>query len=310
VTTMPESKPAKLTSHQRRLVIIILLSAGLGIVVHMLRFTGLEGSALLYIGIPTFIALAFASASPNASNSKTVMGSTLKAITFIILISGPILQEGFVCMVMVAPIFYIVGALVAWPIDHFRKKKIKSNSLKVFILPTILLAMSMEGVFDETSFNRLNVVEHTQIINSRITEVRKRLAMSRPLARPESLLIKIFPRPDKYNANGLAIGDRHWVDISYLKWIYWNKKQGKVQFEVVENQNNIIRFKLISDDSYLSSYMTWTETTVFLQPVSNHRTRVTWRIHFERNIDPAWYVQPLQRYAVASVAKLMVLSLQ
>jgi len=303
---MPENKAVKFTSNQRLLFITILLSAFTGFVIGTMRHKGIDSSALLYIGIPTFIALAFAS----TSSSKTVIGSTLKAITFIILISGPLLQEGFVCMVMAAPILYIVGALAAWPFDHYRKKNQRTSKLNTFIIPSLLVLMSMEGVIDETSFNRLNTITHTQILQGSVDDIKDRLATSRQLRKPDSLFAKIFPQPEIINANGLSIGDRQWVDISYLKWIYWNEKRGQIHFEIVEHQKNFLRFRPIKDESYLSAYLTWKDTTVHLQAISETRTKVTWSIRFQRDIDPAWYAQPLQRYAVGIVAEQMVSSLQ
>jgi len=302
----PEEKPEVLSTFQRLIIIAIVLSAFTGIVIGAMRSAGLGGSALLYIGVPTFIALAFAS----TSKSKSVLGATLKAITFIILISGPILQEGFICMIMAAPILYIAGALVAWPIDHYRKKKNNASKLNSFVLPSLLVLMSLEGVIDETSFDRINTIEHTQVIDASVNQIKTRMANSRKINPSDSVFGKLFPQPDKINADGISVGDRHWTDISYLKWIYWNEKRGKTLFEVAEHRDNFIRFKPVSDNSYLNSYLTWKESSVFLKTVSAEQTQVTWRIRFQRDIDPAWYVQPLQRYAVSIVAQQMVESLK
>jgi len=303
-----ENRSNKQSKTKRLLIVAILLSAFTGIVISYMRRRGIDSSALLYIGIPTFIALAFAFTS--TSKSKSIMGSTLKAITFIILISGPLLQEGYICMIMAAPILYIIGALAAWPFDHYRKKKQNGSKLNMIILPALLVFMSMEGVIDETSFNRFNTVEHEQIINSSIADIRKRIGSSRPLDAPNSLFAKIFPRPDTINANGIDIGDTMWIDVSYFKWIYWNEKRGKVQYKVTENEVNYLKFSPTMDSSYFKSYMTWKDTVVILKPVSKNKTKVTWRISFQRDIDPAWYAQPLQRYAVAAAAEVLVESLQ
>jgi len=299
-------EPEKFSNRQRVLIAVILLSALTGVGIGLMRVRGVDGSALLYIGLPTIIALAFAT----TSSSKTIMGSTLKAITFVILISGPLLQEGYICMIMAAPIFYIAGALAAWIFGHFRDKKKNMSRLNMFVLPSLLLLMSMEGVFDATSFNRFNTVEHVQIIDGSVSDIKKRMAGTRSLSAPDSLFAKIFPRPDMVNANGLSVGDRQWIDVSYFKWIYWNEKRGRVQFEVVEHNDYYLRFKPAGDTSYFSSYLTWKDTTVSFQPITDNRTRVTWRISFQRDIDPAWYAQPLQRYAVTEAAKVLVGSLQ
>lgn len=306
---MTENKSLQLSKHQKLIIVAILLSAFTGIVIGYLRKKGLDGSALLYIGIPTIIGLIFAT----TSSATSVVGSTLKAITFIILISGPLLQEGFICMIMAAPILYIVGALAAWPFDHYRKKKEceqDASRLNMFILPALLLTMSMEGVTDYTTFNRHNVIEHTQIIEGSVSEVKDKLGTNRTIPSPDSLFTKLFPRPDVINAQGLSVGDKHWMDVSYFKWVYWNEKRGSTHFEVTEHHPGYVKFKPSSDNSYLNSYLDWGDVTVFFQPLADNRTSVTWQINFIRKIDPAWYVQPLQRYAVGVLAETLIASLQ
>lgn len=49
---MSEEKPLRLKKSERILIIAVLLSAFTGIVIGLLRKKGLDGSALLYIGIP------------------------------------------------------------------------------------------------------------------------------------------------------------------------------------------------------------------------------------------------------------------
>jgi len=297
------------SNNQKLLFITIVISCIAGLAIGLLRQRGLDGSALLYIGLPTLIALTFATTSA----SKSVVGASLKGITFFILISGPLLQEGFICMIMAAPIFYIVGALVAWPFDYLIKKRqrqIESGRFKVVILPALLLVMSMEGVFEETTVNRHNTVEHTQVIQGSIADIKEKLASNRSISTPDSLFARLFPRPETIYATGLSVGDTQWVNISYFKWVYWNEMRGKTQFQVVENQPNFIRFKPISDDNYISSYLSWGDTRVVFKSLPNNRTQITWRINFQRKIDPAWYAEPLQRYVVGIVAKQMIASLQ
>lgn len=300
----------KLTRIQWMIIAAILLSAFTGLGIGLLRTSGLDSSALLYIGVPVIIALVFATATPQ---SKSVMGYTLKGISFVILISGPLLQEGFICMIMAAPILYIVGALVAWPIDHYRKQQQRdkeTSKLNVIVIPALFLVMSMEGTLNEFSFERSNIVEHTQVINASVSDIRKKLGANRLLADTAPLFAKLFPKPSMINAEGLSIGSKHWVEISYFKWIYWNEKRGVTQFKVTENKDHYIRLSPVLDTSYISSYLTWGNAEIYFEPVANNQTKVTWRVAFNRKIDPVWYVQPLQRYAVSLMTAQLVSTLK
>ncbi|HEV3042201.1 MAG TPA: hypothetical protein VHA33_30860 [Candidatus Angelobacter sp.] len=79
-----------------------------GIAYRLVLGMRLEQTALLFIGIPSILAILVA-ATPRA---KSVTGAIMKAITIALLLSGPFLGEGFICIIMAAPLFYLVGAIV------------------------------------------------------------------------------------------------------------------------------------------------------------------------------------------------------
>ena len=301
---MSKQNPFTEKLFQNSLFLIIALSAFIGFYTSVLRSHGLNESALLYIGMPTILAFLMAMTSP----SKSAVGGTLKAITLIILISGPLLKEGFICMLMAAPIFYIVGVLAAWPFDYYRKRK-AANKLNVMIIPTLLIIMSFEGTSPKLSFERHNIIERSLEIPASVAEIKQRLAQSRSLKKTDSWFLKLFPRPIWVESNGVAVGHTQTVDIRYFKWIFWNEQRGETVFEVIENKPLSIHYKLKKDASYLHHYLTWKETMIEFEPLSTQRTKVTWRIHFSRKLDPVWYVQPMQRYAVGQVAEILMASL-
>jgi hypothetical protein len=57
----------------------------------------LEQTAVLFVGIPTVLAILLA-VVPKA---KTVKGGITKGLTLFLLLSGPLLGEGFICILMV-----------------------------------------------------------------------------------------------------------------------------------------------------------------------------------------------------------------
>lgn len=291
------------------LYVVIILSALTGVGIGLMRKKGLDASALLYIGLPTAIALMVA----GVGKAGSITGETMKWITFVILVSGPLLQEGFLCMILAAPILYMVGALAALPFDLYIRKKRQGKSaskVNVMVLPVILMLMSLEGVNDELSFNRLQTVEKTLVIQADMKSVLRRLGETRRPGRTDSLFLHIFPKPEVVKANGLYKGSTQTVELSYLKWVYWNEKRGSTQFEAEIVRPDYIKFQPIHDDSYISSYLDWRETEVFLVPLGADKTQVSWRINYSRKLDPAWYVQPLQQYAVGKTAEALLASLQ
>ncbi len=65
----------------------------------------LEQTSLLFVGIPVLLAVII-SFTPKA---KTTAGGIIKAISLALLLSAPLLGEGFICILMAAPIFIAAG---------------------------------------------------------------------------------------------------------------------------------------------------------------------------------------------------------
>ena len=65
----------------------------------------LEQTAALFIGLPMIIGMLLA-LTPRA---KSVTGMICKTMTIALVMSGLVLGEGFICILMAAPLFYLVG---------------------------------------------------------------------------------------------------------------------------------------------------------------------------------------------------------
>src|SRR5690242_1070054 len=88
----------------------LVLALGIaGAVVVLLNRNDLTDSAALYIGIPLILALVL-SLTPK---STSALGATMKGMTIALLLSAIVFQEGYICILFAAPLFYAIGALAA-----------------------------------------------------------------------------------------------------------------------------------------------------------------------------------------------------
>jgi hypothetical protein len=87
---------------------LVILAVSVGSVMYRLIVGArLEQTAALFVGIPAVLAILLAM-MPKA---KTVKGGIMKGLTLALLLSGPILGEGFICILMASLLFYVVGFL-------------------------------------------------------------------------------------------------------------------------------------------------------------------------------------------------------
>ena len=115
---------------------------------HMVIRGHLQDTAALFVGLPTFLSLVLIF-TPRA---RSVTVTILKGITLALLLALILAYEGFICILMVAPLFYLVGVTIGLLVDFARKRKSDSLLSLAPLLPFLLL--SLEGTHPRLSFPR------------------------------------------------------------------------------------------------------------------------------------------------------------
>jgi hypothetical protein len=254
-------------------------------------------SAAMFIGIPAILAIALA-LTPKA---KSATGGILKGITLGLLVIAPLLGEGYLCILMAAPIFYAIGLVVGVPMDLARKKERDKQTLSCIVL--LLLPMSLEGVIPQLTFNRTQSVEATRIISASRLDVENALAQSPRIGERLPGFLKIgFPQPLEAHGNGLNLGAERTILFSGAE----GDPPGYLVMNIAERRPGYVRFETVSDGSKLTQWIRWDSSEVLWTPIDSKHTRVTWRVRFERGLDPAWYFTPWERLAVRKAAEYLI----
>jgi hypothetical protein len=252
-------------------------------------------SAAMFVGVPAVLAILLAL----APKARTATGGILKGLTLALLLIAPLLGEGYLCILVASPLFYLIGIIVGLVIDHYRRKYEATLSCVVLFL----LPMCLEGVFPWSTLNRSQSVDTTRIVPVRADAVERALTQSLRVETPLPKFLRIgFPRPLSARGQGLAVGDTRTVHFSGAE----GDPPGDLVMRVTERGNGSVRFETVSDGSKLTQWVRWTSSDVEWRALDDGRTRVTWRIHFERQLDPAWYFTPWERIAVNDVAAYLI----
>ena len=267
--------------------IIVAVAAG-GVAYRLLVHHRLEQTAVLFIGLPAVLALILA-LTPRA---KSPVGITMKGLTIALLLSGPLLGEGFICIVMAAPIFYAVGIIVALLVTLSRRKPGQPGAYAIVLLP--LLLSSLEGVSDGLSFPRAERVVVSRTIPIDAAAVEARLAAPPRFDAPLPAFLRLrFPRPTAAAGEGLAVGTRRAIHFAGGEG-----HPGDLIVEVVRREPSRVTFRTVRDDSKIAHWLAWKEVDVSWAPSGPHAPTVRWTTSYDRRLDPAWYFAPWERYAV------------
>ena len=269
-------------------VLLALVVASLAF--RILNGIGLHHSSLLFIGIPAILAWVLAAGEP----PKTATGSVMRTTTLALLISWIFLGEAFICVLMAAPIFYLIAGLVAWA------KTAGSRPTK--LLPVLLVPLALEGTTPALSTSRDREAVAEAIVAADIDQVRARLAETPRFDRELPLFFRLgFPTPRHPAGEGLQVGAPRSVMFAHE-----GHHSGTLSLKVVESTPTRVRFAAVSDDSYLTHWLRWREAVVEPQPVGRGQTRVRWTLRYSRRLDPSWYFDPLERYGVSLAAQYLL----
>jgi len=286
-------KKISLTASQWNLIYLTLAVCAASLLYSVIVHHHLEQTSLLFVGIPATLSILIAL----TSKAKTVTGGIMKGITVAILLSGPLLHEGFICIVMASPIFYVIGLAVGVAEDRSRKRNATLSCVALILLP-----MSMEGSLQRWSFNREETVQVSRIVNASTQEVESALSQSPRTNLPLPLYGRMgFPRPMEAHGAGLSIGDRRTIHFAGGEG-----HPGDLLLRVTESRPGFVRFQAVSDGSKIAHWLDWKSSETEWTAVDAHHTRVQWTLHFDRRLDPAWYFRPWERYAVRLAADYLI----
>jgi len=223
------------------------------------------------------------------------VGITMKGITIALLLSGPLLGEGFICILMAAPLFYAVGLIVAVLVSAVRGRKSPSAEKSVYgvVLLPLLLA-SLEGVDDRLSLPRAERVVVQKLVAVDAAAVEARLAAPPAFDAPLPPFLRLkFPRPTAGYGSGLELGSRRTIHFAGGEG-----RPGDLIVSVVRREPRRVVFRIVHDGSKIAHWLTWKEVEVEWQPRDARTTLVRWTAAYDRELDPAWYFAPWERYAV------------
>lgn len=300
----PAAGRKRLSIRQRRLILVIIALAAASTAFRLLALTGLRHTAAVFIGIPTLLAILVARSAP----PRTGTGIVMRVITLALLLSSIVFAEGMVCILLAAPIFYLIGFLVTEIVISIRGGVRGRRQRTFMVLGLILLPTGFEGTIPGVEWNREEAVTVSRIVSGTPPEVGAALAGRPGFAPALPPFLRLgFPLPVATSGSGLAVGDTRTIVFAHSHG--GHVERGTLSFRIAESDSQFVRFAPAGDDSYITHWLAWRSSEVRWQAASPRTTRVEWTLRYRRRLDPAWYFAPLERYGVGVAAGYLIESL-
>jgi hypothetical protein len=302
-TARPDAAPASLKP-RLALTAIILAVAAASIAYRAVVDHGLQQTAALFIGVPVVLAIVVIF----MTSPQSATGVACKAVTVGMLLSVLFLWEGFLCVVMAAPLFYFVAIVVTYAVGRLREDA-RTRTLHSLLLVVLIAPMSLEGVTEFTTLNRRESVTATAIVHSSSTAIEHALFTTPRFDRVLPGYLRAgFPRPTASRIERRDIGLRWVITLrggeTFLDGT--EPQTGDLTMDVEERRPGLVRWRAASDTSHMTHFLTFRESVVEWQPIDARTTRVTWTLRYDRGLDPAWYFGPMERYATRLAAGYLI----
>ncbi|GLW09105.1 hypothetical protein Misp01_42340 [Microtetraspora sp. NBRC 13810] len=254
----------------------------------------LEQTALFYVGLPAVIAVTVALTVRPRGTTGMIMASMTVALA----LAGPLLGEGIVCLVMAAPLFYLVGAFVGVFIDHDRRRGSGpggKGQISLLVAP-LIVAAALEGTV--ASLPRDNEVTVSRAIGS-AADVERALAAEPRFGPFDSAFLRLgFPLPLRSEGTGLDLGDTRTITFTPRRSLGIGAplEPRSMTLRVSERSPGRVVFAVVED----TTLARWLDLRQAVFDWRGGRLEVT--LGYRRTFDPGWYFGPLQRYAAAEAA--------
>ncbi|MGH2756863.1 MAG: hypothetical protein ACRDI3_03650 [Actinomycetota bacterium] len=309
-----EREPSSAAARWAIITITLALATG-GLIYRLTQDNYLHQSAAFFIGVPAVLAITLA-LTPKA---KSATGMIVKGLTLALLLSGVVFFEGVICILMAAPLFYLVGILIGIPIDRARRKR-QSEGRIYSIVGIGLLLLSVEGVTPMTSFSQHEVVTVTRTVDASAREVHAALAATPTFDASLPFYLRLgFPRPVAAYGSGLDVGDRRTIVFgkeSPMEPIGESHQHhdnslsaddgGMLELEIVRSTDGVVVFKPVTDRTAFTHWISWGRSVIRWRTVDADSTEVTWTLHFKRRLSPSWYFGPWERYAAEKAVGYLI----
>ena len=270
---------------------IVVTLVVVSIAYRVLVMKHLEHTSLVFIGLPALAAVTLLHTRP-----RTAIGTVNKVIAILLCLSGILFGEGLICILMAAPIFFLVGTAIGLVINKLTGRNWRG------MVSLVVVPLSLEGVVPSLAFDREERVTVSRIVDATPDQVRLALASTPRFDRELPRFFRLgFPTPMHVTGEGLRVGDDRRVMFAHGQ-----HHTGALVMRVTRTDSASALFTMASDSSYITHWLSWEEADVRWTPVGAGHTRVTWTLRYRRRLDPAWYFAPLEGYGAGLAAGYLI----
>lgn len=275
----------KVNNRKNILYVIVIVLAIANIAFKLLNELRIEQTSILFVGIPTLITILVIKYS---KTPKSAAGVVFTTVTIFLLLASILLGEGMVCIIIMAPIFYLIAGVIVLVIKLIGRRD--DNKLNTYIIIPILFIVG-QGYEINTEPELLKVTT--------VVEVQGHKSLTDFNKTPNFLnnypnFFKIgFPEPIAIEGQGVQVGNYRKIQFKSK-----TKGVGVLHLEIKNKTKNSITFNVVSDNTHIHHWLSWKTMKATIQHNKNGMSSIIWDTYFTCDLGPSWYFKPTEKYGV------------
>ncbi|MGB7408998.1 MAG: hypothetical protein WA908_10875 [Pontixanthobacter sp.] len=293
----------------RKWMIFLFICGLTAFVLRTLLDSDFGQGTLVYLAVPFLLSVAIYFFVPRATAQTTMARylNHMRIMTIAFLLTSAFLFEGFICILMFMPIYYVVASLAFLTIGMTTKRADDPRDVfKVSAIPALMLLMVAEGMVPMTTFPREHSATFEGYSPQTIGELKANMARPVVFDQKRHWFLELFPLPDRVNAASLSAGDIHTLHFTYRRWLVTNDHTGEMHIRISEVGDRNIATRIVRNDSYLANYLKVHGTNIRFTPAPGGGTNIRLTVQSRRLLDPAWYFAPIQHLATKQSARYFI----
>ncbi|WP_344100348.1 hypothetical protein [Nocardiopsis rhodophaea] len=296
----PEPRARRRARWTLAAVLLALFAAMLGY--RVLTVGRLEETALFYVGLPALIAVMVVLLARPRSPVGVATGATAIGL----LLAGPLLGEGLICLVIASPLFFAVAGFIGWCVD--RTINTWSAGPSALVVAPVIALLALEGVAGVSYLPRGSSGSAERVVDAAPEQVAAALAAAPEYGEVESAFLTMlpFPAPVAARGTGLEVGAQRVIEFTphHASGPGSPPARRGMTLEVVESDVDADSGRVVfrvTDDTTLARWLDLRQAEPAWR-AEGEGTRLSWTLSYERTYDPSWYFGPVQEYAVGEAA--------
>jgi hypothetical protein len=272
---------------------LVTLTLALTITSFLYRSIVLSGygqTGLMFIGIPFALSLILIF-SPPGKSPRTIV---IKGTTLFLLMTGILLWEGIICILMAAPIFYAVALISVAITERFLKK-----NPPIYCCGIVAIALlSTEGIHEFNSWNRFNSITATKSVHIEQNAFEEQLERGPLLDESVPLFFKLgFPTPEKIGRKGTVLN---------IRFSGPTDLENELVVKAYRLDTNTMEYRFLKDSTKVGHWLRWDSAILDWTRSESDQVDLNLTINYTRKLDPIWYFGPLQKFAVGKTADYLL----